>query len=334
MSSRHFHRRYQSIDIDQMDDTENESADRTWLQDDFNSMPLKRSEMNDLVMDYLVHEGFKEAAERFREEAGLEASNLRFSSDLTAIDETRKLRSNSTNSNGSTNNSNHRNNTSSISTQNDLHSSPKESKETNGKHSKSRPAAVNGWSSTPTSSSSSSSAAAKIETEIMMDKRVEVKHSIEEGRILEGQSLINLYYPELLDNHKNLYFKLQQQHLIELIRQQKINEVLSYVHEQLSVDELADLSEMERTLALLAYEQPDRSPYASLLEISHRLQLASEINDIILQETVGEVEPSKPRLVTLLKLLYWTQSELERKKIQYPKMTNLINGTIVDRRHS
>lgn len=196
---------------------------------------IKRSEMNELIMDYLVHEGFKEAAERFREEAGIE---------------------------------------------------PKMTGE-------------------------------------IMDKRIEIRHLIEEGDILKGQSLINSYYPELLDNHRDLYFRLQQQHLIELIRQQKINEVLTYVHDQLRVDELRDLSEMERTLALLAYEKPDKSPYAGLLQISHRLQLASEINDIILQETSGNIEPTKPRLVTLLKLLFWTQNELEKKKIQFPKMTDL-----------
>ena len=197
---------------------------------------LKRSEMNELIMDYLVHEGFKEAAERFREEAGIE---------------------------------------------------PK----------------LNGE---------------------LIDKRVEIRHLIETGDILRGQSLINTHYPELLDNHRDLYFRLQQQHLIELIRKQKINEVLSYVHDQLRVDELRDLSEMERTLALLAYEHPDKSPYSGLLKTSHRLQLASEINDIILQETSGNIEPTKPRLVTLLKLLYWTQNELEKKKVQFPKVTDLL----------
>ena len=201
---------------------------------------LKRSEMNALIMDYLVHEGFKEAAERFSEEAGIEPQ---FQTDL-------------------------------------------------------------------------------------IDKRIKIRQLIEGGDILRGQSLLNSYYPELLDNHRDLYFRLQQQHLIELIRQQKISEVLAYVHDQLRVEELDDLSEMERTLALLAYEQPDKSPYANLLQASHRLQLASEINDIILQESSGNIEPTKPRLVTLIKLLFWSQSELEKKKVSCPKMNDLfrING--------
>lgn len=246
MSRTQLHPRYQSPE---MDDS-NDNSGHTWLQENLDSMQLKRSEVNGMIMDYLVHEGFKEAAERFREEAGIDQSNHHFGD----------------------------------------------------------------------------------ETPEMMDKRVEIKHHIEEGDILRAKSLINLHYPELLDSHRDIYFKLQQQHLIELIRQQEIEQVLSYVQDELNVDESRDLTEMERTLALLAYEIPDRSPYANLLKISHRLELASEINDIILQETTGSVEPYKPRLVTLSKLLFWTQTQLEKKKIQFPKMTDLVDGTIVESR--
>lgn len=229
-----------------MDDS-SEASNQVWAQDNLKAMQLKRSEMNELIMDYLVREGFKEAAERFKEEAGIGTIEL---------------------------------------DQNNL-----------------------------------------------MDERVKIKQLIEGGDILNAQTLINQHYPELLDCHSSLYFKLQQQHLIELIREQKINEVLSYVHDQLSMEEHRDLNEMEKTLALLAYENPEKSPYSNLLDNSRRLQLASEMNDVIIQETIGEVESSKPRLVTLLKLLFWTQSELERKKIRFPKMTDLVNGTILEPRH-
>lgn len=200
---------------------------------------LKRPVMNELIMDYLVREGFKEAAECFREEAGIQP---------------------------------------------------------------------------------------KISTDAEMDNRIKIRLNIEMGNIPEGQSLINLHYPELLDNHRDLYFRLQQQHLIELIRQQKLIEVLSYVHDHMRVDEVGDLSELERTLALLAYDQPETSPYANLYDVSHRLQLASEINDIILQESSGDIEPTKPKLVTLLKYLCWTQNELEKKKVKFPKMNDFTIG--------
>lgn len=315
--SRHYHRRYQSVDMEPMDDSsDNNSSNQTWLHEGPSSMQLKRSEMNELIMDYLVHEGFKEAAERFREEAGIEPANLKLESQHFDLDDDDGV---SRQMNGEGENVNNNNNGLHSNNINDHgKNSPSTTNQSGLADTKfDRLTGLNNWLT-------------RAETPEMMDKRIEVRHLIEEGDILKGQSKINVYYPELLDNHRDLYFKLQQQHLIELIRQQKINEVLSYVHEQLSVDELKDLSEMERTLALLAYEQPDKSPYASLLQTSHRLQLASDINDIILQETTGNVEPNKPRLVTLLKLLFWTQSELERKKMHFPKMTDLVNGTIAD----
>ena len=39
-------------------------------------MALKRTEINRMVMDYLVTEGFKEAAEKFKVEAGVEIKRL------------------------------------------------------------------------------------------------------------------------------------------------------------------------------------------------------------------------------------------------------------------
>ena len=106
---------------------------------------LKRSSMNELIMDYLEHEGFKEAAERFREEAGIKP---------------------------------------------------------------------------------------KMATEVM-EKRIEIRQNIEEGNILGARTLINNHYPELLEDNHDLNFRLHQQHLIELIRRQSIDEVLNYVQDHL-----------------------------------------------------------------------------------------------------
>ena len=199
---------------------------------------LKKSRMNKLIMDYLEHEGFKEAAERFRDEAGIKP---------------------------------------------------------------------------------------KMATE-SMDKRVEIRQQIEKGNILQARSLINDQYPELFEYNHNLNFRLHQQHLIELIRRQSIDEVLAYVHDQLSVGDSKDLAEMEKTLVLLAYETPNKCPYSNLLELSHRLELASEVNDTLSQITWGQIEPARPRLVTLLKLLCWTQKELDKKKIHYSKMNDLFEA--------
>lgn len=70
-----------------------------------------------------------------------------------------------------------------------------------------------------------------------------------------------------------IYFLFQQLHLIELIRANKLEEALHFAQEQLSEAGESDpnaLVELERTLALLAFEEPLLSPFSDLLQPSHR----------------------------------------------------------------
>lgn len=85
-------------------------------------------------------------------------------------------------------------------------------------------------------------------------------------------------------------------------------------------------TELERTLALLAFEKPQNSPFADLLEQSHRQKVASELNAAILK--TQHCENTSPRIVSLLKLILWAQAELDKKNINYPKMTDLAAATI------
>lgn len=89
---------------------------------------LKRSEINRLVMDYLVAEGFKEAAEKFKVEAGVEIARI--------------------------------------------------------------------------------NSEAGAETSEQLDQRIEIRGAIEEGDISKALWLINQYYPELIDQNRQLFFKL------------------------------------------------------------------------------------------------------------------------------
>lgn len=49
----------------------------------------------------------------------------------------------------------------------------------------------------------------------VMDNRI---HFPQGGRVQLATHLVNQLHPELLDNNRYLYFHMQQQHLIELIR--------------------------------------------------------------------------------------------------------------------
>lgn len=200
---------------------------------------VTRADMNKLVMNYLVTEGFKESAEKFRLETGIQPSI-----DLNELDD-----------------------------------------------------------------------------------RIKIRDKIQNGCIEDAISLVNNLHPELLDNDRYLYFHLQQQHLIELIRQRNIEDALDYAQTHLAErgEENPDiLTELERTLALLAFEDPEKSPFGELLHLSQRQKVASELNAAIL-----EVDAT-PKVANLLKLLLWSQEEIDKKKIKYPRMTDIASGTIED----
>ncbi|KAJ8688281.1 hypothetical protein QAD02_024076 [Eretmocerus hayati] len=205
--------------------------------------PVPRLQMNNLIMNYLVTEGFKEAAEKFQKESGVNPSV-----ELNSLDD-----------------------------------------------------------------------------------RIRIRDAIQNGQIEEAKNLVNRLHPELLDNDRYLHFHLQQLHLIELIRAGRIEEALQFAQEQLSEAGESNeniLSELERTLALLAFDEPHKSPFSDLLHPTHRQKIASELNAAILK--MEHHESTTPRLNNLLKMILWAQDELDKKKVKYPKMTDLANATIED----
>lgn len=118
-----------------------------------------------------------------------------------------------------------------------------------------------------------------------LDDRIRIREAIQNGRIQEATDLVNQLHPELLDNDRYLYFHLQQLHLIELIRTGRIEEALQFAQDQLSEAGESDdniLSELERTLALLAFEEPHKSPFSDLLHPTHRQKVQSNFFSPIL----------------------------------------------------
>lgn len=129
----------------------------------------------------------------------------------------------------------------------------------------------------------------------------------------------------------------------------QIEEALAFAQSQMSEageNNPEVLSELERTLALLAFEKPQNSPFADLLEQSHRIvsgqshlfvpivlkisinlqKVASELNEAILE--AENQEHTRPKMVSILKLILWAQYELDKKNIKYPKMNNLATARI------
>jgi hypothetical protein len=117
-----------------------------------------------------------------------------------------------------------------------------------------------------------------------------------------------------------LYFHLQQQRLIEFIRQGRITEALQFAQEELAPrgqESPEFLSELERTMALLAFESSPSAPpaIAELLSPAQRMKTAAEVNAAILDSLS---QGKEVKLVGLLKLLCWGESLLQ-ERAEFPK---------------
>ncbi|MEQ2207848.1 Glucose-induced degradation protein 8-B [Xenoophorus captivus] len=149
-----------------------------------------------------------------------------------------------------------------------------------------------------------------------LDERIKIREMILKGQIQEAIALINSLHPELLDT--NRYLLRETESALEFAQTQLAEQ---------GEESRECLTEMERTLALLAFDNPEESPFGDLLNMMQRQKVWSEVNQAVLDY---ENRESTPKLAKLLKLLLWAQNELDQKKVKYPKMTDLSTGTIDD----
>lgn len=156
---------------------------------------------------------------------------------------------------------------------------------------------------------------------------------------------------QILDSNPTLHFHLLQLRLIELIRQSKIGEALVFAQTELAPrgeEHPQFLKELERTMALLAFELPKMlssdSPapptalvskdsgkkkevvpvsmpdsIASLLDQSQRLATAAELNAAILS---AQSHGKDPKLPGLMKMLAWGELLLREKVPDFPQCTS------------
>lgn len=89
-----------------------------------------------------------------------------------------------------------------------------------------------------------------------LDKRIKILEKIQEGEIQKAIHMINAYQPQLLDDNRYLYFHLQQQHLIELIRAKNIDAALKFAQENLAdqgEENTEVLEELERFVNVMKF---------------------------------------------------------------------------------
>ena len=160
-------------------------------------------------------------------------------------------------------------------------------------------------------------------------ERMAVRTAVQCGNVEDAIEKVNDLNPVILDTNPQLFFHLQQQRLIELIRSGRVEEALEFAQEELAPqgeENQAFLGELERTIALLAFEDCAASPLSDLLDPSQRQKTASELNAAILTSQSHEKEAKLP---SLLKMLVWAQDQLDAK-LAYPKIRDLVNATLED----
>lgn len=149
--------------------------------------------------------------------------------------------------------------------------------------------------------------------------RTALRQSIMRGDVQHAMSLLNAHYPLLLQpngGYDHVKFHLSCQHYIELVRQGNVGEAITFAQTVLSsLPKVPELSEtITSVVALIAYEDPRKSPLQHLLTPAHREQVADVVNLAVLgaaglaasQDDTGAAvreTPDKSPLETLLQQL-------------------------------
>ncbi|KAJ3002190.1 hypothetical protein HKX48_002478 [Thoreauomyces humboldtii] len=155
--------------------------------------------------------------------------------------------------------------------------------------------------------------------------RMSIRNAIQSGDVEGAIEKVNDLDPEILDTNPKLYFHLQQQRLIELIKKGTIAEAIEFAQEELAPrgeENPEFLEELEKTMALLAFEEAGASPLAYLVDHAQRQKTASELNSAIL---TAQCQEKDPKLPSLLKMLVWAQNQLEEKAV-FPKISNFVTA--------
>ncbi|XP_010492332.1 PREDICTED: glucose-induced degradation protein 8 homolog [Camelina sativa] len=157
--------------------------------------------------------------------------------------------------------------------------------------------------------------------------RLAVVKAIRSGDLEVAVEKLKVLNPEILKEN----FVLNQQRLIEIIRLGTTDEALEFAQKELKPfgeQNRVFLEELEKTLMLLGYEDLSTSScpmtLRELLTNSQRLKTAAEVEAAILISQTGE---KYPKLEHLLKMLNWTQNQLD-EELEYPRMTVLPTGQV------
>ncbi|WVZ68624.1 hypothetical protein U9M48_017543 [Paspalum notatum var. saurae] len=123
-----------------------------------------------------------------------------------------------------------------------------------------------------------------VEYSMDVDKRKAIFNFVLEGNVLKAIELTEELAPSLLENDMDLHFDLLSLHFIELVRSRKCAEAVEFGREKLtSFGKVPKCVEkLEDFMALLAYEEPEKSPMFHLLSPEYRQNVADSLNRAVL----------------------------------------------------
>ncbi|KAG1368841.1 putative glucose-induced degradation protein 8-B [Cocos nucifera] len=132
-----------------------------------------------------------------------------------------------------------------------------------------------------------------------MDKRKSIFHFALEGNALKAIELTEQLAPNLLEDNKDLHFDLLSLHFVDLICSRKCTEALEFAQTKLAPFGKVHkyVEKLEDFMALLAYEEPEKSPLFHLLSPDHRQDVADCLNQAILAHANLPSYSSMERLI-------------------------------------
>lgn len=172
-----------------------------------------------------------------------------------------------------------------------------------------------------------------------IEDRMRIRSAIQAGHLEGALDRINDLAGDLLDSHPRLYFHLQQQRLVELIRADQIEAALAFAQDILAPKAEAHpefLRELERTMAMLVWRgqgsqgqgqgKKDLSSPQGLDQVdTMRVRLANEVNHALLATQCQEHESKLP---ALLRTLHLQQEKLSNSgRLAFPKIVDYTTGT-------
>ncbi|XP_028555737.1 glucose-induced degradation protein 8 homolog isoform X3 [Dendrobium catenatum] len=117
-----------------------------------------------------------------------------------------------------------------------------------------------------------------------LDKRKAIFHFALEGDAIRAIELTEQLAPKLLEQNEDLHFDLLGLHFVELVCSKKCTEALEFAQAKLTPfgKIQKNVEKLEDFMALLAYEEPEKSPMFHLLGSEYRQSIADNLNRAVL----------------------------------------------------